>query len=72
MALSDYFEAQVKKGVLRRMDPKLAASHFMGLLTSDMMMLRSLGLLGKPSVEEQTKRCREAVEVFLRAYGPKE
>jgi TetR/AcrR family transcriptional regulator, mexJK operon transcriptional repressor len=70
--LAKYLEAQVKRGFLRRMDPKLAASHFVALLTSDMMMLRSLGLLGKPTVEEQAERCRETVEVFLRAYGPKE
>ncbi|WP_257030862.1 TetR/AcrR family transcriptional regulator [Tunturiibacter empetritectus] len=70
--LAEYFDAQAKKGALRRMDSKLAASHFVGLLTSDMMMLRSLGLLGKPTPEEQAKRCRDAVEIFLRAYGQKD
>lgn len=71
-ALAGYLDVQAKKGVLRSLDPKLAASHFMGLLTSDMIMLRSLGVLGTLTDEDRSKRCREAVEVFLRAYGPKQ
>lgn len=71
-ALTKYLDAQVKKGALRSLDSGIAASHFMGLLTSDMMMLRSLGILGTLSPEERSKRCRDAVEVFLRAYGPKQ
>ena len=70
--LAKYFDGQVKIGGLRKMDSTLAASHFVGLLTSDMLMLRSLGLLGKPTTQEQAKRCHETVEIFLRAYGPKE
>jgi hypothetical protein len=68
--LAEYFDAQVKKGALRKMESRLPATHFMGLLTFEMMMmLRSLGLLGKPTAEEQSRRSREAVDVFLRAHG---
>ena len=68
-ALAGYFDLLVRKGALRKVDAKLAASHFIGLLTSDLMMLRSLGLLETPTAEEKSKRSREAVEAFLRAYG---
>jgi hypothetical protein len=45
-ALAEYFDAQVKKGALRKMESKLPATHFMGLLTFEMMMmLRSLACL---------------------------
>ena len=68
-ALTAYFESQVKKGTLRKMDTGVAATHFMALLTTDMMMLRSLGYLGKPTSEEKSRRIHSAVDVFLRAYS---
>jgi TetR/AcrR family transcriptional repressor of mexJK operon len=70
-AMADYFNAQVKKGVMREMDAALAAGHFIGLLTSDLMMRKSLGMLTQPSSEEKAYRIKSAVAVFLRAYGAK-
>jgi TetR/AcrR family transcriptional repressor of mexJK operon len=68
-ALIAYFNAQIKKENLRQMDTVLAAGHFMGLLTSDLMMRKSLGMLTKPSSKERAYRVKSAVDVFLRAYG---
>jgi hypothetical protein len=54
---------------MRKMDTELAATHFMGLLTSDLMMRKSLGMLTQPSAEEKAYLVKSAVDVFLRAYG---
>jgi TetR/AcrR family transcriptional repressor of mexJK operon len=70
-ALGRYFESQVAQNRLRPLDGEVAAGHFMGILTSDLMMRRSLGVLGKkPTSEENNKRIQTAVDVFLRAYKP--
>ena len=69
-ALVGYFHAQVRKGNMREMDVELASAHFMGLLTSDLMMRKSLGVLNQPSHRDKAYRIQSAVAVFLRAYGP--
>jgi TetR/AcrR family transcriptional repressor of mexJK operon len=68
-ALIAYFSAQHERGNLRKLDADLAAAHFMGLLTSDLMMRKSLGMLIKPTSKERSYRVKAAVDVFLRAYG---
>jgi len=72
-ALGQYFESQVAQNRLRSLDGETAAGHFMGILTSDLMMRRSLGVLvKKPTAHENNKRIQTAVDVFLRAYGPEQ
>jgi TetR/AcrR family transcriptional repressor of mexJK operon len=68
-ALTHYFGIQIRKGTMREMDCDLASAHFIGLLTSDLMMRKSLGMLTQPSPEEKAYRVQSAVDVFLRAYG---
>jgi TetR/AcrR family transcriptional repressor of mexJK operon len=69
-ALNGYFKAQIKKGNMRKMDVELASAHFIGLLGSDLMMRKSLGILTQPSPAEKAYRIKAAVAVFMRAYGP--
>jgi hypothetical protein len=61
---------QVEKGHLRKMDNELAASHLMGMLMSDMMIRKSVGLLASPTPQEKKRRIKGAVNAFLRADGP--
>jgi TetR/AcrR family transcriptional repressor of mexJK operon len=68
-ALVGYFTVQVIKGNMKMTDFELAAAHFIGLLTSDLMMRKSLGMHTQPSIEERAYRVKSAVAVFLRAYG---
>jgi TetR/AcrR family transcriptional repressor of mexJK operon len=70
-SLGRYLDSQVTQKRLRPLDGEVAAQHFMGILTSDLMMRRSLGVLTKkPTAQENSKRILTAVSVFLRAYGP--
>jgi TetR/AcrR family transcriptional repressor of mexJK operon len=69
-ALVQYFNAQVLLLRLRKMDSEIAAGHFMGLLASDLIMRKSLGVLSPLPPREKKKRVKAAVDVFLRAYGP--
>jgi len=72
-ALGRYLESQVAQNKLRPLDGETAAGHFMGLLLSDLMMRRSLGVLVKKlTAQENNKHIRTAVDVFLRAYGPEQ
>jgi TetR/AcrR family transcriptional repressor of mexJK operon len=70
-SLGRYLESQVAQKRLCPLDGEIAAQHFMAILTSDLMMRRTLGILTKkPTTQEKSQRITTAVRVFLRAYGP--
>jgi TetR/AcrR family transcriptional repressor of mexJK operon len=70
-SLGRYLDSQVAQERLCPLDGEIAAQHFMGILASDLMMRRSLGVLTKkPTVQENSRRIKTTVDVFLRAYGP--
>jgi TetR/AcrR family transcriptional repressor of mexJK operon len=69
-ALSVYLDNQTERGALRRMNSRVAAEHFVGILTSELMLRRSLGLLTDLTPKEKSDQVSIAIDVFLRAYGP--
>jgi hypothetical protein len=52
------------------MNSRVAAEHFVGILTSELMLRRSLGLLTDLTPKEKSDQVSIAIDVFLRAYGP--
>ena len=68
-ALARYFKSQVKKGTLKVPDAELAAGHFIGLITSELIMRKSLGIFDTPSAKDKAYKIKSAVSVFLRAYS---
>jgi len=67
--LSLYLGEQMAQGKLRNVDPVAAAQQFLGLLTAETMMRRTLGIAPLPTGEELHSKVRSAVDVFLHGYA---
>ncbi len=67
--LAVYFEQQISKGLLRRVDPFTAADHLIHMALGEAFRRVLLGLSSTPSPKEVDGRIKTAVEVFLRAYA---
>ena len=67
--LADYFRVQVKLGILRAIDPEVAAPLFHGLIMGPYMLPAQLGCEPTPALRNLEKYVKEAVRVFLAAYG---
>ena len=64
-----FLQQAVQSGALRPLDPHLAATHFLGLITSD---LQVRALLGDPPALTETLRehyVAQGIKVFLGGYG---
>lgn len=66
--LADYLKAQDKAGALIVPRPERAAEQLIGLMLGVDMLRTQIGKKS-PSATTLKKRCREAVAVFLAAYG---
>lgn len=66
-----YFDDAMKGGHLRRTNPKVAAAHFRALVESEVDEASILNARPPLSDEEVHAVVARAVDVFMRAYGPK-
>jgi TetR/AcrR family transcriptional regulator, mexJK operon transcriptional repressor len=68
--VSAYLDDRSARGLLRKLDPDLAAEHFFGLLKGNLQLLTLLRQAEAPDAIERDRRIQAAVDVFLRAYAP--
>lgn len=66
--LADYFAQLHLSGALHIADTTRAASHFIELCRSDLLMRGLLKISPMPDTAEMETRIRDAVSVFLKAY----
>jgi TetR/AcrR family transcriptional regulator, mexJK operon transcriptional repressor len=69
--LSRYLRGQIKRGRLINEDPHLMAEHLISLITGGPVTCRILGQRNFSGPNDQRKRLRAALRVFLRAYSVK-
>jgi len=69
--LSAYLDRMVVLGRVKPCDTSLAAEHFLGLIKGNLQLLQLLGSADAPPDEEQARRTRAAIDVFLGAYARK-
>ncbi len=67
-AVGEYLKIQTDSGVLAVADPKMAAEQFIGMLLGLEIMRSQIGL-PPPTPAGKRKRCKLAVQVFVKAYG---
>jgi TetR/AcrR family transcriptional regulator, mexJK operon transcriptional repressor len=67
--LAGYFEQQIRKGILRRVDPFTAADHLIHMALGEAFRRVLLGLSSTPSPKEVESRIKTALKVFMRAYA---
>lgn len=67
--ISIYLSRWQQRGALRLDDPDVAAVHFVMLCHGDLVARSQLEVLPEPLQPAITETVRQAVEVFLRAYG---
>lgn len=65
--LTSFFDTMIKRGKLRDLSPSMAALHFKGLIEAGFF---EEALYGAPIQKE--KAIGDAVDAFLRAYGPED
>jgi TetR/AcrR family transcriptional repressor of mexJK operon len=68
--MADYLRRQSDAGHLRIADPMLAAEQFFGLVNGQLQLRTLLGQDPNMSPDQMKARAREAVRVFMAAYGP--
>lgn len=69
---ADAFKAMMAEGKLRRADPWLATMHFKGLLLQDLLERYLLNATRTENPKEVEAAAKNAVDAFLRIYGPDE
>lgn len=69
MLLADFLRAAMIQGKLREVDPSVAAWHLFGLLDARLLRRCLLGVQDVVTEEEIKVSVRQAVAVFLAAYG---
>ncbi len=67
-ALVHYLQGEKRAGRLTCPNPQNAAEHFLGMLIG-MDPIRMLTGQPLPTAAQQKRRCREAVDIFLAAFG---
>ena len=67
--LADRFEMMMDEGVLKRIDPWVAAMHWKGLNEWDMFERRLLGASSEPDPKEIERAATYAADAFLKLYG---
>jgi AcrR family transcriptional regulator len=69
--LGQYLARQAQAGLLAMDNPTQAASHFMQLCQGDLFKRQLFGVLHEVSADDVAHCVDEAVNVFLRAFGPR-
>jgi TetR/AcrR family transcriptional repressor of mexJK operon len=67
--LAVYFEQQIRKGLLRSIDPFTAADHLIHMALGEAFRRALLGLSSTPSPVDVERRITAALQVFMRAYA---
>jgi AcrR family transcriptional regulator len=67
---AQFFEHAMDAGQLRRVDPKVAAAHFRGLLESEVYESGLFNARRELKPKEVKATVERAVKVFMRAYAP--
>jgi TetR/AcrR family transcriptional regulator, mexJK operon transcriptional repressor len=67
--LAVYFEQQIRKGLLRSIDPFTAADHLIPMALGEAFRRALLGLSSTPSSVDVERRITAALQVFMRAYA---
>jgi TetR/AcrR family transcriptional repressor of mexJK operon len=67
--LAVYFEQQIRKGLLRKVDPFTAADHLIHMALGEAFRRVLLGLSSTPSPKDVESRIKTALKVFMRAYA---
>ena len=67
--LAVYFDQQMGKGLMRRVDPALAADHLIHMALGEAFRRVMLGLVSTPSPKDIEGRITAALQVFTRAYS---
>jgi AcrR family transcriptional regulator len=70
--LTDFLRKVMRRGALRRGDPKTAAIHFLSLLESELTERTLLGVIKSVEPEAIRGAVRRAVDAFLAGYGAEE
>lgn len=70
--VADAFKSLMTEGKLRRADPWLAAMHFKGLVTQDLLERHLLGAAKRIDSKELEAAAKNAADAFLRIYGTEE
>ena len=68
--IGGYLGELMDRGVLRRADTSIAATHFKDLAMSGLYNLRLWGVASDPTPEDLDRQVECAVDTFLRAYAP--
>ncbi|MGE5147618.1 MAG: TetR/AcrR family transcriptional regulator [Candidatus Eiseniibacteriota bacterium] len=69
--LTNFIKRATERGQLDVADPRRAAIQFYSLVKSDLFMTCLFGVVKTPSSEAVNRAVASAVDMFLRAYGPK-
>ena len=67
--LADYFQTQMRDGVLRPADARMAADDFLSLLQGMSRLNRLFGHTARPTAAAIAHHADHTVEIFMRAYG---
>lgn len=70
--LTDFLRKVMRRGVLRRGNPKTAAIHFLSLLESELTERSLLGVIESVEAGAIRGAVRRAVDAFLAGYGAQE
>jgi TetR/AcrR family transcriptional regulator, mexJK operon transcriptional repressor len=65
--LAGYLSLAMKRGELRKANPRIAAAQFLAVIVGDLQLRLAMGL-DPPSRAEQRSVVTAGVEMFLRAY----
>jgi AcrR family transcriptional regulator len=68
--LASRFAELMEEGRLRRADPWVAAMHWKGLNEAEYFDARLIGAMPVPEAKEIKRQAVQAVDAFLRIYGP--
>lgn len=67
--LAGYLAQAMKRGELRKANPRLAAAQFLAVIVGDLQLRMAMGL-PSPSRAEQRNVAKAGVDMFIRAYEP--
>ncbi|MEP7114372.1 MAG: TetR/AcrR family transcriptional regulator [Ilumatobacteraceae bacterium] len=67
--LAGYLAQAMKRGELRKANPRLAAAQFLAVIVGDLQIRQTMGLEPR-SPAEQRRVVKAGVEMFIRAYQP--
>ncbi len=71
-ALATYLAEQVRKGILRKMNPHVAARQFFDLVIPEFLFGMELRSNPAPTKAEMRRRVKEAIDCFLHGYVSKD